>query len=113
VSTGVTAPLGFRAAAVASGIKPDRLDLALVVADDVTVAQIEAVIRGLEVPWLARVQLFDVYSGSQVGAGRRSLAFGLTFQAPDRTLTDAEVNEQHARVVQELGRRFGAEVRGA
>ena len=67
---------------------------------------------GMDIPWLARVQLFDVYSGSQVGAGRRSLAFGLTFQAPDRTLTDAEVNEQHARVVRELGRRFGAEVRG-
>jgi len=87
-------------------------DLALVVADDVTVAQVEAVIRGMDIPWLARVQLFDVYSGSQVGAGRRSLAFGLTFQAPDRTLTDAEVNEQHARVVRELGRRLGAEVRG-
>ena len=87
-------------------------DLALVVADDVTVAQVEAAIRGMDIPWLARVQLFDVYSGSQVGAGRRSLAFGLTFQAPDRTLTDAEVNEQHARVVRELGRRFGAEVRG-
>lgn len=88
-------------------------DLALVVADDVTVAQIEAAIRGMDAAWLTRVQLFDVYSGSQVGAGRRSLAFGLTFQAPDRTLTDAEVNEQHARVVRELGRRFGAEVRGA
>jgi phenylalanyl-tRNA synthetase beta chain len=88
-------------------------DLALVVADDVTVAQIEAAIRGIAIPWLARVQLFDVYSGSQVGAGRRSLAVGLTYQAPDRTLTDTEVNEQHARVVQELGRRFGAEVRGA
>ena len=50
-------------------------------------------------PWLARVALFDVYSGSQVGAGRRSLAWSLTFQAPDRTLTDAEVNESHARVV--------------
>jgi len=87
-------------------------DLALVVADDVTVAQVEAAIRGMDIPWLARVQLFDVYSGSQVGAGRRSLAFGLTFQAPDRTLTDAEVNEQHARVVGELGRRLGAEVRG-
>jgi phenylalanyl-tRNA synthetase beta chain len=87
-------------------------DLALVVADDVTVAQVEAAIRGMDIPWLARVQLFDVYSGSQVGAGRRSLAFGLTFQAPDRTLTDAEVNEQHARVVRELGRRLGAEVRG-
>ena len=45
--------------------------------------------------------------------GTRSLACGLTFQAPDRTLTDAEVNEQHARVVRELGRRFGAEVRRA
>jgi len=88
-------------------------DLALVVADDVTVAQIEAAIRGMDAAWLTRVQLFDVYSGSQVGAGRRSLAFGLTFQASDRTLTDAEVNEQHARVVRELGRRFGAEVRGA
>jgi phenylalanyl-tRNA synthetase beta chain len=88
-------------------------DLALVVADDVTVAQVEAAIRGMDAAWLTRVQVFDVYSGSQVGAGRRSLAFGLTFQAPDRTLTDAEVNEQHARVVRELGRRFGAEVRGA
>ena len=87
-------------------------DLALVVADDVTVAQVEAAIRGMDVPWLARVPLFDVYSGSQVGAGRRSLAWGLTFQAPDRTLTDAEVNEQHDRVVRELGRRFDAEVRG-
>ena len=66
----------------------------------------------MKAPWLVRAQLFDVYSGSQVGAGRRSLAWSLTFQAPDRTLTDAEVNEVHARVVQGLTERFAAEVRG-
>jgi phenylalanyl-tRNA synthetase beta chain len=88
-------------------------DLALVVGDEVTVAQVEAAIRGTAVPWLVEVALFDVYSGSQVGAGKRSLAWSLTYQAPDRTLTDAEVNEAHARVVGELARRFGAEVRGA
>jgi phenylalanyl-tRNA synthetase beta chain len=83
------------------------------VGDEVTVAQVEAAIRGMAVPWLVEVALFDVYSGSQVGAGKRSLAWSLTYQAPDRTLTDAEVNEAHARVVDELARRFGAEVRGA
>ena len=88
-------------------------DLALVVSDEVTVAEVEGAIRGMAVPWLVDVQLFDVYSGSQVGAGKRSLAWSLTYQAPDRTLTDAEVNEAHARVVSELARRFGAEVRGA
>jgi phenylalanyl-tRNA synthetase beta chain len=88
-------------------------DLALLVGDEVTVAQVEAAIRGMAVPWLVEVALFDVYSGSQVGAGKRSLAWSLTYQAPDRTLTDAEVNEAHARVVDELARRFGAEVRGA
>jgi phenylalanyl-tRNA synthetase beta chain len=64
------------------------------------------------VPHLVRVSLFDVYEGSQVGPGRRSLAWNLTFQAPDRTLTDEEVNEFHARIVEEISRRFGAEIRG-
>jgi len=88
-------------------------DLALVVGDDVTVAQVEAAIRSLAVTWLVDLALFDVYSGSQVGAGKRSLAWSLTYQAGDRTLTDAEVNEAHGRLVRELAARFGAEVRGA
>jgi phenylalanyl-tRNA synthetase beta chain len=57
--------------------------------------------------------LFDVYTGGQIGAGRRSLAWSLTFQAPDRTLTDAEVNRVHEQIVAEVARRFQAEVRGA
>ena len=87
-------------------------DLALVVSADVTAGEIEAAIRALDVPWLARLQVFDVYAGGQVGSGRRSLAWSLTFQAPDRTLTDAEVNDIHARIVKELTERFRGEVRG-
>ena len=88
-------------------------DLAVVVGAGVTAAEIEAAIRAAAPAWLTRIALFDVYQGSQVGPGRRSLAWGLTFQAPDRTLTDAEVNEVHARIVAEITKRFDAEVRGA
>ena len=51
--------------------------------------------------------------GTRSGAGRRSLAFSLTYQAPDRTLTDREVNDLHATIVAEIRARFGAEIRGA
>jgi phenylalanyl-tRNA synthetase beta chain len=87
-------------------------DLAVVVPAEVTADQIEAAVRSMKLPLLSRVTLFDVYEGGQVGAGKRSLAWSLTFQAPDRTLTDKEVNELHARIVAEVGRRFGAEIRG-
>ena len=79
---------------------------------EVTAGQIEAAIRAMKLPLLSRITLFDVYEGGQVGAGKRSLAWSLTFQAPDRTLTDKEVNELHARIVAEVGRRFAAEIRG-
>jgi len=88
-------------------------DLAIVVGGDVSAAEVEAAIRAMELPLLTRLTLFDVYTGGQVGAGRRSLAWSLTFQAPDRTLTDAEVNQLHERILGEVARRFRAEVRGA
>jgi phenylalanyl-tRNA synthetase beta chain len=87
-------------------------DLAIVVPGAITAGEIEGQIRALGLPLLVRIALFDVYSGAQVGPGSKSLAFGLTWQAPDRTLTDREVNELHARVVAELRTRFQADVRG-
>lgn len=87
-------------------------DLALVIPEDVTAGEIESAIRAMRLPLLTRLALFDVYTGDQIGPGRRSLAWGLTFQAPDRTLTDAEVNDLHARIVTEIAKRFKAEVRG-
>ena len=88
-------------------------DLAIVVSSEVTAGAVEVAIRALDLPLLSRITLFDVYTGGQVGAGRRSLAWSLTFQAPDRTLTDAEVNRVHSLIVTEVARQFGAEVRGA
>jgi phenylalanyl-tRNA synthetase beta chain len=88
-------------------------DLAVVVPAEVTAGQVEGAIRAMKLPLLSRITLFDVYEGDQVGAGKRSLAWSLTFQAADRTLTDKEVNELHTRIVAEVGRRFAAEIRGA
>jgi phenylalanyl-tRNA synthetase beta chain len=60
---------------------------------------------------LREVRIFDVFRGAQVGEGRKSVALHLTFQAPDRTLTDDEVAALRERIVAALGERFGAELR--
>ncbi|HEY5596492.1 MAG TPA: hypothetical protein VIL47_04435, partial [Candidatus Bipolaricaulota bacterium] len=63
-------------------------------------------------PLLKRAQLFDVYTGEGVPAGKRSLAYALTYQAPDRTLTDEEVSQLHRKIQQGLQEKLGAEIRG-
>ena len=70
-----------------------------------------AILEGPD-PILRRATLFDVYSGDQVGAGRKSLAYTLLYQADDRTLTDEDVNSLHERILARLRQRFAAEVRG-
>jgi phenylalanyl-tRNA synthetase beta chain len=87
-------------------------DLAVVVSTDVPSAEVSRAIEAVRPPWLRRVALFDVYEGAQVGPGRKSLAYGLLYQADDRTLTDAEVNDAHAEVIARLRAELGAEVRG-
>jgi phenylalanyl-tRNA synthetase beta chain len=68
-------------------------DVALVVAADVSAADVEAALRTGAGPLLESVRLFDVYAGEQIGAGKKSLAYALRFRAPDRTLTEAEVRQ--------------------
>jgi len=58
------------------------------------------------------VTLFDVYRGAPLQAGKKNLAFAISYRAPDRTLTDAEADAAHARIVQRLRARLGAELRG-
>ncbi len=65
-------------------------DVALVVDETVTSADVGVTLRDAAGPLLEAVRLFDVYRGDQVEAGRKSLAFALRFRADDRTLTDAE-----------------------
>ncbi len=88
-------------------------DIAIVVEDNVLADQIEALIVKTGQPLLNQVRLFDLFRGEQIGAGKKSLAYSLTFQADDRTLTDKEVAKQRQKIVQRLEREFGAKLRGA
>jgi phenylalanyl-tRNA synthetase beta chain len=85
-------------------------DLAVVVDEPVAAAAVTAVVR--EEPLVEEVTLFDVYRGAPLAAGRKSLALAIRYRAPDRTLTDAEADAAHARIVERLARAVGAELRG-
>ena len=86
-------------------------DLAVVVDEAVTAAEIEDVIRMGGGEYLAKVQMFDIFRGPQVGEGKKSLAFSLTYIAPDRTLTDKEVLKLRNKIVHLLGQKLNAELR--
>ena len=83
-------------------------DVALVVADDVPAAQVEAALREGAGELLESIRLFDVYTGDQVGAGKKSLAFALRFRAPDRTLTEQETSAARDAAVALAAERCGA-----
>jgi phenylalanyl-tRNA synthetase beta chain len=82
-------------------------DIAVVVPNDVSAAAVSAAVRDGGGDLLATVELFDVYRGEQAGEGQKSLALRLTFQASDRTLTDAEVAERRAAIEATLGQLGG------
>ncbi|PZS38817.1 MAG: phenylalanine--tRNA ligase subunit beta, partial [Pseudonocardiales bacterium] len=79
-----------RVAPVVSPYPPVLQDVALVVDAAVPAAELTATLRRGAGELLEAVRLFDVYTGDQIGVGKRSLAFALRFRAPDRTLTAAE-----------------------
>ncbi|MCX7839403.1 MAG: hypothetical protein N2559_08105 [Anaerolineae bacterium] len=62
---------------------------------------------------LQRAVLFDVYRGDQIPSGKKSLAYTLTFQATDRTLSDEDASKVREKIVARLRREIGAELRGA
>jgi phenylalanyl-tRNA synthetase beta chain len=93
-------------------------DVALIVPGSVPAEQVEQALRaGIEAGGRAElledIRLFDVYTGEQIGAGRKSLAYTLRLRAADRTLTAAEVAVAREAAVAEAARRTGAVLRGA
>ncbi len=86
-------------------------DLAVVVDEDVPAAEVEAVIRKAGGRRLADVRLFDVYRGEQIGAGKKSLAYRLTYQDMEKTLTDKDAAKIRKRIVKAL-QKMGAQLRG-
>jgi phenylalanyl-tRNA synthetase beta chain len=90
---------------------PVKEDLAFVLDRGVPVARVQEVMLAAGGPMLAGVALFDEYTGEQVGAGKRSLAFSLTYQAADRTLTDADAKQIRERIAKALTDELGAVLR--
>jgi phenylalanyl-tRNA synthetase beta chain len=88
-----------------------RQDLAFVVDEEVTASALLAAIRMAGSPELHDVAVFDEYRGSQVGEGKRSLAFRVAFGSPERTLTDEEAAAIRSRIVDALAGQFGAVLR--
>ncbi len=86
-------------------------DLALIVDSQTPAAAVEAVLREAGGFLLRDVELFDVYEGKQVPAGKKSLAYHLTLQSPSKTLTDREIRRQRERILQRLQQRLGARLR--
>jgi phenylalanyl-tRNA synthetase beta chain len=86
-------------------------DIALVVSDKVTAAEVERVILQAGGALLTSVRLFDVYRGDQIPEGKKSLAYALTYLAPDRTLTDQEVAKVQQAIVKAAERQLGASLR--
>ncbi|HEX8791699.1 MAG TPA: phenylalanine--tRNA ligase subunit beta [Polyangiaceae bacterium] len=86
-------------------------DMAVVVEDRVPAGEVERAVREAAGDLAEHVALFDRFTGGSVPAGHTSLALHVVYRAPDRTLTDAEVDQRHGQVVAEVGKRFGARLR--
>jgi phenylalanyl-tRNA synthetase beta chain len=86
-------------------------DLALVVSDEVAAGEVESAVRTAAGDLAEAVLLFDRFTGAPVPPDHSSLGFRIVYRAEGRTVTDAEVDAQHAKVVREVGSRFGATLR--
>jgi phenylalanyl-tRNA synthetase beta chain len=86
-------------------------DLAVLVDESIPAVRTRDLIAQTGAPLLRSVVLFDVYRGEQIGAGKKSLAYRLTYQAGDRTLTDQEISRVRAKIVRRLEQELGATLR--
>jgi phenylalanyl-tRNA synthetase beta chain len=86
-------------------------DIALILEESLPVQAVEDFIRLLGEPLLERMEIFDIYRHGQLGDARRSVGYRLVYRAADRSLTDSEVNEVHALIVQKVVAHFNATLR--
>ncbi len=89
-----------------------RRDVALLVPEAVTHEAVLQTVKQAKAANLESVELFDVFRGQGIPEGRKSLAYAFTYRAADKTLTEAEVNAAHEKVVNALTGQLQAEVRG-
>jgi phenylalanyl-tRNA synthetase beta chain len=87
-------------------------DVAVIVEDSIPAERVDKEIRAAGGDLLAGLRLFDLYSGESIAVGHKSLAYALTYQADDRTLTDKEVDRAHKKIEDRLRHTLKAQIRG-
>jgi phenylalanyl-tRNA synthetase beta chain len=93
------------------GFPPVIEDIAIVMDETVTHEQVETLIRQTGGKALANVRLFDIFRSEQLGLGKKSLAFNLTYQAWDHTMDDKEAALIRQRIIKRLEQVLGAKLR--
>ena len=83
----------------------------MIVPENISHQEIERVIHSVREPLLDKLELFDLFAGSEIGPARKSLAYSLTYRDRNRTLTNEEVTAAHAKIRERLQRELGAELR--
>ena len=86
-------------------------DLAVIVSEDVPAADVAQAIQRAGGNLLSDARLFDVYRGEQIGAGKKSLAYALTYQAEDRTLSDKDIEKARNKIIRGLEANLAASIR--
>lgn len=86
-------------------------DIAMLIDDNINVSKIEKIIKKNAGNILEGYTLFDVYKGSQIPEGKKSVAYSVTFRADDRTLTDDEISAVFDKILAGLKEQLGAELR--
>ena len=86
-------------------------DIALLVKDEIIVKQIEDIIKANGENLLESYKLFDVYKGSQIAEGYKSIAYSIIYRSKDKTLTDEDVNKVHHNIIRELEEKLDAKLR--
>jgi phenylalanyl-tRNA synthetase beta chain len=90
-----------------------RQDLAFVVPEEIEAGELVDAAREAAGPELREVEIFDVYRGDQAGEGKKSIAFSVAFQSPERTLSDEDAAALRQKIAEALAERFGAVLRSA
>lgn len=86
-------------------------DLAVLVDDDILVQDIEDIIKKQGGNMVEKIKFFDIYKGKQIEAGKKSIAYSISYRLSNKTLTDAEVNKVHDKILKALEYKLGAQLR--
>ena len=86
-------------------------DLALVVDKAITYAQVEKMAAGLQLSYLQKTRLFDIFESDKLGANKKSMAVNFTFEDSSKTLTDAEIDEMMNKIIAACEKQLQAEIR--